>query len=47
MEELLKGNNSLLTQEPVGPEADSTLAEAQDSAKIAVPGPCSQLACSQ
>lgn len=46
-EELLKGNNSLFTQEPVVPEADGMLAEAQDYAKIAIPGPCSQLACSQ
>lgn len=46
-EELLKGNNSLFTQEPVVPEADGMLTEAQDYAKIAVPGPCSQLACSQ
>jgi len=46
-EELLNRNSSLFTQEPAVPEADGMLAEAQDCAKIAVPGPCSQLACSQ
>lgn len=46
-EELLKRNNSLLTREPVVPAAGSMPAEAQDCVEIAVPGPCSQLACSQ
>lgn len=46
-DEFLKGKNSLFTQELDVPEAASMLAAAQNCAKIAVPGPCLQLACSQ